>query len=155
MMTTGSLVGAALVGSLMSVLVGCVPAEQDTDAGLDADLLAATSGDGEVPKGAIQLSETSYAVPVSVDGDGCEQFSEWSTAGAARQIVYFHDGNGGFTATKSVEHACNADMVAVGEDDRGCTLYRAEQPDGSATDIDYYPSGGGFTWNPDTADCAG
>lgn len=155
MMEKRALLAVAFAGSLMAVASGCVPTDADDGDASIEDLLAADTSAGGVPEGAMPISDATYAVPVAVDADGCEQFSEWSTAGVARQIIYFHDGSGGFAAAKSAEYSCNADMVEIGADDRGCTLYRAEQPDGSVTDVAYYRVGDGYSVSPDKSDCAG
>ena len=147
--------GLAGAAGLLAVLAGCVPVEPVAEAKSARDVLeerAAKSGDG-IPRGAIALADGIYAVPVAVDAAGCEQFSEWSTSGVARQIIYFHDGEGGFTATKSATQSCNAVMMKAGVDRQGCAIYRAEQPGGQITDVDYYRSANGYTANPDTAIC--
>ena len=151
-----ALSAVAFAGSLMAIVTGCVqPGDADENEASIQEMLASDPSAGGIPEGAIPISDTIYAVPVAVDADGCEQFSEWSTEGVARQLIQFHDGQGGFTAIKSAEHSCNAVMVEAGEDDRGCMMYRAEQPDGSATDVAYYPAGSGFSTNPNKSDCAG
>lgn len=139
--------------AMLAVLASCVPTEPVDEAKSARDVLAERAGDGSIPKGAIALADGVYAVPIAVDAAGCELFSEWSTSGVARQIIYFHDGEGGFTASKSATQSCNATMAKTGVDQRGCAIYRAEQPDGQITDVDYYRSENGYTANPDTAIC--
>lgn len=152
MIGTRTLPAMGVVGLVMSLLVGCAPSNVGGDESL-SDVLAAESSEGP-PRGAVLMADDVYAVPVSIDADGCEQFAGWSAGGVVRQIIYFRDGAGGFTAIKSAEHSCNASMVAIAEDDRGCPMFRAEQPDGTAADVAYYRSGTGYVTNPDNADCA-
>lgn len=140
---------------VMSTLSACMPTEADSEAKSARDVLAARTSESGMPKGAIALSEGLYAVPVAVDDEGCEQFSEWSSSGVTRQIVYFRDGEGGFTAVKSAAHACNAEMKEAGVDERGCTIYQAAQPDGEVTDVAYYRTERGYVVNPAAALCDG
>ena len=149
---TRTLLALGVAGSLMSLLVGCAPSDAGGDEGA-IEILATEPAVG-APKGAVPMAGDVYAVPVSIDSDGCEQFSAWSAGGVVPQVVHYRDGAGGFSAIKSAEHSCNADMVSIGEDERGCAMFRAEQPDGTAVDVAYYRSGNGYVTNADNADCA-
>ncbi len=140
---------AGLCGLVAVVLVGCV-----ADGALDGQV-ASRSDDIDVPDGAIWMSKGVYAVPVAIDDEGCEQFSQWAKSGATQPVVLYRDGTGGFTALKSAESSCNAEMVNAGADESGCPVFRAEQPDGNVTDVIYYRSGNGFTANPERAVCEG
>ena len=140
---------AGLVGLAAVGLVGCV-----TDGAVDGRV-ASHSNDGDVPDGAIWMAKGIYAVPVAVDGDGCEQFSQWAASGATQPVVLYRDGEGGFSALKSEEASCNAEMVSAGADGSGCPVFRAEQPDGKVTEVIYYRSESGYTANPERAVCEG
>ncbi len=144
-----------IAGCLALFVAGCVPsdASDETQSMRDA-VKAASDGDGGMPAGAIPMSDGVYAVPVAVDAEGCETFTEWSSLGVARQAVYFRDGDGGFTTTRS-ERACSANMVEIGEDTRGCKTFRARQPNGEETDIVYYRAESGYTADPESAVCEG
>lgn len=150
---TRTLLSMGVVASVLSLNLGCAPSDAGGGEGL-SDILAVEPVEG-VPQGAVPMSGDAYAVPVSVDSDGCEQFSGWSAGGVVQQVIYYRDGAGGFSAIRSAEHSCNADMVAIGEDERGCAMFRAEQPDGTAADVAYYRSGNGYVTRSDAADCAG
>ena len=150
--------GLLAIGFMVSLslfVAGCVPSEADGDTTSAREtIIQKSESGGRIPDGAVPLSDNIYAVPVAVDSEGCELFAEWTAGGVVRQVIYFRDGEGEFSAVKSDEHACNAVMVDVGGDERGCTIYRAEQPDGSASDVAYYRSATGYTVNPDNADCS-
>ena len=139
-----NLAAMTMIGVMTPFLAGCLP----VDAGGGQPGAA-------MPKGAILVSEGVYAVPIAVSAEGCEQFSQWSALGATQPVILYHDGVGGFTATKSDRFSCNADMVNVGRDSLGCPTFRAEQPNGKVTDVLYYPSGSSFTANPARATCNG
>jgi hypothetical protein len=151
--TNRSILRVGLVGLVSIVVVGCVA--DGSGSPTIEDVVASKTVESGVPEGARAISGGVYAVPVAVDEDGCEQFSQWSATGVTQQVIVYHDGKGGFTATKSDDYSCNAEMVQTGEDIRGCAIYQAEQPDGSATEVVYYRSAGGFTANPDRAVCEG
>ena len=120
-----------------------------------AEDLIEEQSDDTMPEGAIFVREHLYVVPVAVDAEGCEQFREWSDLGVTRLVIYFRDGKGSFTPIKSEEGSCNAQMAETGPDEDGCPAYRAEQPDGSVTEIPYYEfPGGGYTINKERSVCA-
>ena len=147
-----------IIGAMIPVLAGCLPVDaggQPKTAAEEIEDQVDQAGEG-IPTGAIMVSDGVYAVPVGVDADGCEQFSQWSTLGATQPVIIFRDGNGGFSPIKSDDYSCNAEMVDMGLDADGCGMFRAEQPDGTVTDIVYYRAdNGGFTANPNNALCEG
>ncbi|MGI9510525.1 MAG: hypothetical protein ACR2QJ_14390 [Geminicoccaceae bacterium] len=149
---TRSLVIPGVAGALMVLLVGCVPGDVGDDAA-SSDIKAAEAA-SDLPKGAMPMSGGVYAVPIGVDTEGCEQFSAWSAEGVVQQIIHYHDGQGGFTPIKSIEHSCQAAMVEIGKDEKGCSIYRAEQPNGAATETVYYRGESGYSIRPEHADCA-
>lgn len=138
-----------VVGVSAAALVGCV-----ADGALD-DQVTSRSDEGEVPDGAIWMAQGIYAVPVAVDDEGCEQFSQWTKSGATQPVVLYRDEKGGFSALKSDKASCNAEMISAGADNSGCPTFRAEQPDGKLTDVIYYRSESGFTVNYERAVCEG
>lgn len=147
-----SLTALGLFGLASVAIAGCVAGEGRPTVG---DVVAAKARDGGMPKGAISMSDGVYAVPMAVDGDGCEQFSQWSAEGVAQPVILYRDGSGSFAATKSADYSCNAEMVDAGSDDQGCPVFRTEQPDGKVSDVVYYRSQNGYTVNPDRAVCEG
>lgn len=147
--------GAAAMAALL--LGACVPTESHEQAGTDslAEEVARHQPAAGMPEGALAIGDHLYAVPVAVDQDGCEQFREWSELGVERQVIYYRDGKGSFSAIKSEDGSCNAEMVESGADADGCPTFRAEQPDGTATDVIYYQSvAGGYAVNKAQSACA-
>ena len=136
-------------------LTGCLADGSESARPTIEDLVASKATDGDVPDGAVQMSKGVYAVPVAIDDDGCEQFSQWAQSGVTQSVVLYRDGDGGFSALKSDKASCNAEMVSAGTDDRGCPVFRAEQPDGNVTDVIYYRSQSGYTVSADRAICEG
>lgn len=70
-----------------------------------------TSGAGShqgyaaVPRGAIQIGEELYQVPIGADDDGCPMFRLHSPTRLVAQAIYYRDAVGGFTTNKQ-EAAC-------------------------------------------------
>jgi hypothetical protein len=145
----------SLLGMTAAGLAGCVLDGRDTGRPTIEDVAAAQPSDGDVPDGAIWMSKGLYAVPVAVNDDGCEQFSQWAASGITQAVILYRDGKGGFSALKSEEASCNVEMINVGVDDSGCPVFRAEQPDGKVTGVVYYRSESGFTVSPERAICEG
>jgi len=144
-----------IVGMMAPFLIGCIPGEAGSETVSLEDVVSNSPVNAGIPQGAMPVSDGIFAVPIAVDADGCEQFSQWSESGVTQPVILYRDGDGGFTAVKSDAASCNADMVETNENDQGCPTYRAEQPDGKITDVVYYPSNSGFTANPDRAVCDG
>lgn len=162
-MTDDTLMKAAIKGSVAVstalLLQACVPTPgaDDKQAAKEEYLqgeLEKQAGDA-MPAGAIQIGDDLYMAPVAIDAEGCEQFRQWSGLGVMQLAIHFRDGEGGFSPIKSAENSCNATMVETGPDQDGCQTFRAEQPDGSATDVTYYDyQGGGYTVRKDRSVCA-
>lgn len=155
--------GAAIKGSVAALatllLNACAPVDGAEKAGADAQRVledATTGTTAGKPTGAILIDDDLYAVPIAVDRDGCEQFKAWSETGAVPlgQPIYYHDGNGSFSSTRSEEASCNATMVEIGPDTEGCPTFRAEQPGGTATEARYFQSAGGYTTVKERSVCA-
>ena len=157
MMGNRAFTSMAAAGLMIPLLAGCLPVDAGGPAGTGAEDVKTSSNQeaAGAPQGAISMSNGVYAVPIAVDAYGCEQFSQWSSYGATQLIILYHDGEGGFTGTKSDRYSCNAEMINVGRDGSGCSTFHAEQPDGKVTDILYYRSGSSFTANPERATCNG
>ena len=107
------------------------------------------------PEIAFMIEEGLYAVPLAVDKDGCEQFTTWSETGvkSLAQPIYFHDGEGSFSPIKVEGASCNASMVKTAPDQDGCPTFRAEQPDGSSSEVVYYASQHGYTIKKERSNC--
>jgi len=144
-----------LSGFAAVALTGCLADGSEPARPTIEDVVVSRSTDADVPDGAIQMSKGVYAVPVAIDDEGCEQFSQWAESGVTQSVVLYRDGAGGFSALKSDQVSCNAEMVSAGADDRGCPVFRAEQPDGNVTDVIYYRSESGYTVNTERAICEG
>lgn len=142
----------SFLGLATVALAGCVA---DDGRPTVADVVAAKSEEGIMPVGAMPISDDVYAVPIAVDDNGCEQFSQWSAEGVTQPVILYRDGSGGFAATKSADYSCNAEIVDAGSDDRGCPVFRTEQPDGKVSDVVYYRAQSGYTANPERAVCQG
>lgn len=109
----------------------------------------------EKPEAAFLIKDDLYAVPLAVDKEGCEQLTTWSESGIKNlaQPIYFHDGEGSFSPTKVDGASCNATMVETGVDDDGCPTFRAEQPDGTSSEVTYYASHNGYTVKKERSNC--
>lgn len=150
--------GAALAALL---LCSCIPATTEpqgkVEAGQKAHEEAASASEAGVlkkPDVRFLIKDDLYAVPIAVDADGCEQFTTWSESGAKSlaQPIYFLDGEGAFSPTKT-EASCNANMIETGTDDTGCRTFQAEQPDGTSSEVTYYRSRNGYTVKRDRSTC--
>ncbi len=95
-----------------------------------------------------------YAVPMAVDFEGCEQYTTWSASGTPplTQPIYFLNGQGSFSQGKT-DGSCRATMVKTGADETGCPTFAAEQPDGSSSEVTYYPAASGYTVKRERASC--
>ncbi len=110
---------------------------------------------GEVPAGAEFYKDSAYAVPHSIDAEGCEIFTMWRPDGLSQRMLFYRDGEGSFSPVKSEEGSCNATVVEAGPDAEGCPTFRAEQPDGTTTDAVYYAlPAGGYTVAKERSNCA-
>jgi hypothetical protein len=128
--------------------------DKDPKQVLEDAVPGSTTGPG-MPEVAFMIEEGLYAVPLAVDKDGCEQFTTWSETGvkSLAQPIYFHDGEGAFSPIKVDDASCNASMVKTGVDEDGCPTFRAEQPDGSSSEVVYYPSHHGYTIRKERSNC--
>ena len=77
-----------LIGALLA-LAGCIPAK------------APTSSADELPANAIPVGNDLYMVPIAVDDDGCEIFSETLPGRPLPAIVYYRRSDGTFTRIKA------------------------------------------------------
>jgi hypothetical protein len=59
----------------------------------------------DVPRGAIEVGEDLYQVPIGADDDGCPIFRMYSPTRLVAQAIYYRDAAGGFTMSKQ-EAAC-------------------------------------------------
>lgn len=59
----------------------------------------------QVPRGAIQVGEELYQVPIDADRDGCARFRLYSPTKLVAQAIYYRDAAGGFTPSRE-EAAC-------------------------------------------------
>ena len=73
-------------------------------------LISACAGmeEREPLAGAIQIGDDYYMVPAGADGDGCPQFSPWSSSNPVQAAIYFRKADGSFTLYKE-EADCAAD----------------------------------------------
>lgn len=67
--------------------------------------VAANHVAADVPRGAIQVGDELYQVPIGTDDDGCPMYRMHSPTRLVAQAIYYHDGAGGFTTDKR-EAAC-------------------------------------------------
>lgn len=144
------------------VLCGCVPVMTADQAQIEANKRAleeAAPGSNikkaERPEVAFLIEEGLYAVPLAVDENGCEQFTTWSETGvkSLAQPIYFLDGLGSFSPEKLEDLSCNARMVETGVDNSGCPTFHAMQPDGTSSEMNYYPAGNGYTVSRERSTC--
>lgn len=56
---------------------------------------------GEPPPGAIRRGEDFYLVPVGPDRDGCMRYRAFSLTRMVAQVIYYDDGDGGYTPNKA------------------------------------------------------
>ena len=143
---------AVMVGTLL--LNACTPVPPGGDTGVSGTEPSGAAEPGK-PDHAFLIEDGLYAVPLAVDGEGCEEFTTWSGSAVQtlQQPIYYHDGKGAFSTTKDKDVACNATMVKTGIDVDECPTYRAEQPDGFTSGVIYYPSGQGFTARKERSTC--
>jgi|GEM_PF-6344093 len=151
-------------GSVAVLAAGLLSACAPVDGGkkVEADVKqvrgnAAARAAAEKPKGAVLIKDGLYAVPLAVDKDGCEHFRTWSETGPIPlgQPIYYHDGNGSFSSTRLDDASCSAKMVETAPDPEGCPTFRAEQPDGSTSDVQYFQSASGYTTTKERSVCEG
>lgn len=151
----------ALLGALL--LSACAPAttnQSTVQTKSEAEIAlekAAPGGDRafQTPETAIPVRDDLYAVPLAVDREGCEQFTTWSTTGIKHlaQPIQYHDGEGSFSPVKMAGISCNATMVRAGKDRDGCPTFRAEQPDGTSSEVTYYAFHNGYTARKGRSKC--
>ncbi len=148
--------GSALVAFLLSSCVlepqaGRRAASQDS---VEKAVLDAGDEALKKPEARFLIKDGLYAVPIAVDGDGCEQYTTWSEFGARSltQPIYFLDDQGSFSPTKT-DASCKAKMIKTGVDETGCPTFRTEQPDGTSSDVTYYPASNGHTVRRERAAC--
>lgn len=154
-LTMGSAAALAVL-----LLDACVPQTTADQARIEANKRKLEEAAGseippsEKPDVAFLIEDDLYAVPLAVDADGCEQFTTWSKSGAKSltQPIYFLDGQGSFSPTK-LEESCNAEMVQTGTDDTGCPTFLATQPDGTSSEVIYYPAQNGYTVRKERSTC--
>lgn len=153
--------GSFFAGMVL-VLGGCVPVTTADQAEVEANKRAledAAPGSNikntERPEVAFLIEGDLYAVPLAVDENGCEQYTTWSETGvkSLAQPIYFPDGLGSFSPKKLEGLSCNARMVETGVDSGGCPTFHAMQPDGTSSEVNYYPAGNGYTVNRERSTC--
>jgi hypothetical protein len=59
----------------------------------------------QLPRGAIQVGEELYQIPIGADDDRCPRFRMYSPTKLVAQAIYYRDAAGGFTPSKE-EAAC-------------------------------------------------
>lgn len=152
----------SFIAGVVLVLSGCVPATTADQAQVEANKRAleeaapgSNINEAERPEVAFLIEGDLYAVPLAVDENGCEQFTTWSETGvkSLAQPIYFLDGLGSFSPTKLEDLSCNARMVKTGVDGSGCPTFHAMQPDGTSSEVSYYPAGNGYTVNRERSTC--
>ena len=67
--------------------------------------VAADQEAAHVPRGAIQVGEELYQIPIGPDDDGCPRFRMYSPTRLVAQAIYYRDATGGFTMNRQ-EAAC-------------------------------------------------
>lgn len=55
----------------------------------------------EPPPGAIRRGKDFYLVPIGADGDGCMRYRTFSLTRLVAQVIYYDDGEGGYTPNKA------------------------------------------------------
>jgi hypothetical protein len=88
---------------ILGLLVQACTAERSvrrTTSGAAADRAAA-----DVPRGAIEVGEGLYQVPIGTDDDGCPMFRIYSPTRLVAQAIYYRDAAGDFTMSRQ-EAAC-------------------------------------------------
>jgi hypothetical protein len=66
---------------------------------------AADRATADAPRGAIEVGEDLYQVPIGTDDDGCPMFRMYSPTRLVAQAIYYRDAAGGFTMSRQ-EAAC-------------------------------------------------
>ena len=90
---------------VMGMLVQACTAERS--------VTGSTSGTAEeraaadVPRGAIEVGEDLYQVPIGPDADDCPMFRMYSPTKLVTQAIYYRDAAGGFTMSRE-EAACTS-----------------------------------------------
>ena len=90
---------ALVIGMLVQGCTAQAPAAGSTSRA------AADQGAADVPRGAIQVGEQVYQVPIGEDDDGCPMFRMYSPTKLVAQVISYRDAAGGFTTSKR-EAAC-------------------------------------------------
>jgi hypothetical protein len=88
---------------VMGLLVQACTAEDPvarSTSGVAQDRAAA-----DVPRGAIEVGEDLYQIPIGADADGCQMFRMYSPTRLVAQAIYYRGAAGGFTMSKH-EAAC-------------------------------------------------
>jgi len=127
---------------------------EDAEQVLEDTIPGSSTGLGK-PDIAFFIEDDLYAVPLAVDREGCEQFTTWSESGvkSLAQPIYFHDGEGSFSPTKVEGASCNASMIETEIDGKDCPTFRAQQPDGTSSEVVYYQSRNGYTIKKERSTC--
>jgi hypothetical protein len=94
--------GALLVmGSLVQACTAEPPVTRSTSG------LAKEGPAAEIPRGAIEVGEDLYQIPIGTDADGCPMFRMYSPTKLVAQAIYYRDSVGGFTMSKEAA-ACTS-----------------------------------------------
>ena len=94
---------ASIIGMLVQGCTAQAPVAGSTS-GVVANQAAA-----DVPRGAIQVGEELYQVPIGEDDDGCLMFRMYSPTKLVPQVIYYRDAAGGFTTSKQ-EAVCVSEV---------------------------------------------
>jgi hypothetical protein len=87
--------GIALVTGMLMQGCAAQPPAAGSTSGVAADQAAA-----DVPRGAIQVGEQVYQVPIGEDDDGCPMFRMYSPTKLVAQVISYRDAAGGFTTNR-------------------------------------------------------
>ena len=92
---------------VLLLTAGCQTVGEDSDMTADKGKVERQGAAAKVPpENAISVGNDVFMVPVSVDADGCQQYTAWSSTKAVLAVIQYRRADGSFTPDKR-EAACD------------------------------------------------